>query len=112
MSHVKDLDVEVADLDALEAECEALGCKLIRGQTSFRWYGNWVNDYSAKDAAMHRFNPADFGRCEHAIVVPGAQYDVGVCRDRAGKLRLIYDAWQQGRGIEAHLGAEIGRAHV
>jgi hypothetical protein len=59
MSHISTIELEVRDLGILGQACERLGLGLIRGKTSFRWYG--------KDAP-----------CDHAIRVPGADYEIGV----------------------------------
>lgn len=104
MSHVVDGMVEIKDLEVLEEVCKKLGLVFKKGQKYYRWYGRWMNDYHEQDAACHRFDPSTFGTCEHAIEVPGAQYDIGIARDRQGKLRFVYDAWLGGCGIEEKLG--------
>jgi len=91
--HVVCVGVEVKSLDALEAACKRLGFELRRGQTRYKWYGRWVNDYHEADAAYkHGIATEDYGHCDHAIHVPGAHYEVGVvaAKDGAG-FQLIWD---------------------
>ncbi len=61
MSHISRIELEVKDLGILGQACIALELQLIKNQKTFRWYG--------KDA-----------RCDHAIQVPGADYEIGVIR--------------------------------
>jgi len=50
---------------------------------------------------------SDLGKCNHAIRVPGAQYEIGVVR-RDQKYILLWDFWHQG-GLEQKLGKNAGR---
>jgi len=65
MSHISKIELEVKDLGTLALACRRLGLELVRGQKTFKWYGQ------------------EAGKCEHAIKVPGASYEVGVAK--AGK---------------------------
>ena len=60
MSHISKIELEVNDLNALDRACKRLGLELVKDQQSFRWFGN---------------NP---GICNHAIKVPGAEYEIGI----------------------------------
>lgn len=62
MSHISKIELEVNDLNALDRACKRLGLELVKDQQSFRWFGN---------------NP---GICNHAIKVPGAEYEIGITR--------------------------------
>lgn len=112
MSHVAAIDLHVRDLDALEKACEELGLELRRGQKTFHWYGRWVNDYDAEQAA-YRFgiDPKDYGKCEHAIAVkgkPGA-YEIGLVARPDGKpgWLLAFDFWgSQGATLSNKIGGE------
>lgn len=107
MSHVTSLGTVVTDLAALEEACKALGLTFKRGQTSYRWYGRWVNDYHAEDAAYHHgVKPSDYGRCEHAIACPIKDaYEVGVVKNPNGDgWVLIYDFFAEGLGLENYIG--------
>lgn len=59
MSHISKIELEVKDLGVLGQACARLGLALLKGQKSFKWYG--------KEA-----------QCDHAIRVPGADYEIGV----------------------------------
>ena len=59
MSHISKIELEVRDLGILSQACRRLGLTLIRGQQTFKWYG-------------------EESQCDHAIRVPGANYEIGV----------------------------------
>ncbi len=61
MSHIVKIELEVKDLAVLKSACNRLGLIFLEGRKEFRWYGN---------------NAA----CEHAIRLPGADYEIGVQR--------------------------------
>jgi hypothetical protein len=105
MSHVVNIQLEIKDLEALEAACKALGLTYDRTANKWRWYGKWMNDYSGKDAAYkHGIEPSRYGTADAGVIrVPGTSYDVGVYKTKDG-YALIYDNWQSGGGIEKVLG--------
>lgn len=112
MSHVATVEMEIKDLDALRAACKAIGVEFREGQRTFRWFGQWVNDYSAADAAYKRgIDPKTYGTCEHAISVPGNPhaYEVGVVRTNTGKLALAWDFYAGGHGLMAAVGPKAGK---
>lgn len=96
MSHVAIIDIVIKDLDALEAAAKRLGMELVRNQRTFQWFGISVGDYAAAaDAAeKHGIAQEDFGKCDHAIRIPGAvdAYEIGVLKGPAG-YRMIWDHW-------------------
>jgi hypothetical protein len=99
VSHVATVEMEVNDLSILKTVCDELGLQFMEGQTTYKWYGKWVNDYHGNDAAYrHGVDPKNYGKCEHAIRVPGATYEIGVVRNQKGKLCLVWDAWGGGGG--------------
>ncbi len=106
ISHVSHVDLHIKDLDALKQACKALGLDFHENQKTYKWYGRWVNDYSAADAAYHHgIKPEDYGKCEHAISAPGAGYELGVIKNPTGPgYTLIYDNFCQGYGLEAAIG--------
>lgn len=84
--------IEVRDLEALDAACKRLGFAFRRGQKTYQWYGRWVNDYHEEDAAYkHGVATGDYGKCDHAIHVPGCKYEVGVLAHNDGSHSLIWD---------------------
>jgi hypothetical protein len=62
MSHISKIELEVKDLGTLARACTRLGLELIKGQKTFKWYGQ------------------EDGQCDHAIKVPGATYEIGVIK--------------------------------
>lgn len=106
MSHIAKIEIEVRDLDALAAACLRLGCALVRDQTTYAWFGRSVGDYPLPEG----FTVADLGRCQHAIRVPGASYEIGVVARRDGRqgFTLLWDSWSSG-GLERVLGPGAGR---
>jgi len=106
MSHVgKMAGPEIRDLDALKAAVARCGFVWLEGQKTFRWYGrflgdssDWVSMFTPEEAAKLKSGPRDrliaavtkkMGACDHAIRVPGANYEIGVVRvGSAWELRL------------------------
>lgn len=110
MSHVVSVNVTVQDLQALERACTELGLTFLRDQKHHAWYGRWVNDYSRSDAAYLQsgIKPENYGKCEHAIKVPGSNYEIGVYTNPKGKgYVLAYDNYSTGRVISEKLGAGL-----
>lgn len=105
LSHVAAVLAEIDNLDALEAACKELGLTFVHGQKTFKWFGEWVGDYNAQDAAFkHGIDPKDYGKCAHAIKVPGSTYEIGVKQMPNGKYKLVYDFYGTGRKIVNTLG--------
>ena len=106
MSHMAAIDLEITDLNAMELACGHLGLKLVRGQTTWTWFGSWVNDYHAKEAAYNfGIDPKEYGKCaEHVIRMVGDDdaYEIGVVRRRDGKpgYILLFDWFAQSNKIE------------
>lgn len=106
MSHVPEIDIEIKDLDSLEKACEVLGLELVRGQTTFKWFGKHMGDYPLPAG----FRAEDIGKCEHAIRVKGAPkaYEVGIVPRRDGRpgYTALYDFWQGGYGLMDKIGKD------
>ena len=84
MSHISKIEVEVNDLGSLGQACRRLGISLVKGQKTFKWYG------------------AEAGKCDHAIKVPGANYEIGVIKTgNAYELQCDY--------FDAGIGKAIGQ---
>src|SRR5437016_6251552 len=105
MSHVAAIKTEITDLEALKRACDELGLTFKEGQTTYKWFGQWVNDYHGEDAAYKSgIDPKDYGKCAHAIGVPGSGYEIGVVKLPNGNFTLIYDFFGPGRKIMETLG--------
>jgi len=112
MSHVATIEIEIKDLDALAAACKECGLELRLGQKTFKWYGRWVNDYSGEDAAYKAgIKPEDYGKCEHAISVPGNDkaYEIGVVQKPNGQWGLVWDFFAGGYGLMEKCGKSAGK---
>lgn len=114
MSHVCSVELQINDIAALAAAAKRLGLEFRKGQTTFRWYGEWMDDWAdpTRAAAMKGHDPAQFGSCIHALsqVKPtdGNPYEIGVIHSKDGKgYELIYDAWASGHGLEARAGQNL-----
>jgi hypothetical protein len=107
MSHVVSIKTEFKDLAAVKAACDELGLVFKEGQKTIRWYGRWMNDYDAADAAYKLgIKPEQYGTCDHAIELPGCRYDIGLLRNpQTGGYRLYFDFFGPGRQIQEKLGA-------
>lgn len=98
MSHVSIINLEINSLDALRMTVERLGIVFRENQKTYQWFGRFMADYPLPEG----FTAADLGKCDHAIHVPGAQYEIGVV-ERNGKISLLWDFWQDG-GLERIIG--------
>lgn len=101
MSHVTKIEIEIRDLEALAAACTRIGCTFVPGQGFYAWYGTSVGDTPLPEG----FAEEDLGKCEHAIRVPRASYEIGVVSRRDGQpgYALLWDSWSAG-GLEHELG--------
>lgn len=108
MSHVGDMEVHIKDLVALEAAAKRLGLELVKGQTTYKWFGHSVGDYPLPAG----FEKADLGKCEHVLRIPGNSqaYEIGVVRRRDGKpgFQLLWDFWKGGYGLTDKVGESGG----
>ncbi len=87
MSHISKIELEVNNLGTLAQACSRLGLMLIKDQKTFKWYGR------------------EDGQCDHAIKVPGANYEIGVLK--AGNVfELQCDYYDS--GIEKTIGRNGG----
>ena len=103
MSHVASVQVEFKDLECLKKAAEECGLEFMEGQTNFKWYGRFMNDYHGSDAAVTQgFDPKEFGKCLHALRVKGNDqaYEIGVVKNPNGDgYRLLFDYWNGGFGL-------------
>ena len=125
MSHVATVDVRVTDLEAMKEACAALGLKFMEGQKSYRFYSSgWQDDSPVPDglfetaeetARVRAMSKADrikrmnevLGKCDHAIRVPGAEYEIGLKSRADGSYSVTYDWYGSGgRAILTALGGE------
>ncbi len=79
MSHISKIELEVKDLGTLKLACQRLGMNMVQDQNTFKWYGQ------------------EEGRCDHAIQVPGAGYEIGVIRT-GNSFELRCDYWDSAIG--------------
>lgn len=91
MSHVVTCEATITDLEALKLACKRLGWVFKEGQKTYRWFGQHVGDYPLPKG----FKVEDMGKCDHAIEVPGVNYEIGLVRKGAG-FTPIYDFYDSG----------------
>lgn len=103
MSHITAVQGEIKDLEAVKALCKEKGWEFMEGQTTYRWYGKLMGG-SPIPAGM---KVEDYGKCDHAIRVPGATYEIGLRKNAKGNYDLAFDSWKYG-GLEAVIGATGG----
>ncbi len=107
MSHVATIEIDIKDINALDRAAKRLGMTLVQGQQTYKWYGRSVGDYPLPQG----FKAEDLGKCEHALVVDGADkqtYEVGVVRRRDGRPGFVlqWDFFAKGYGLEARVGKD------
>jgi hypothetical protein len=121
MSHLSASTAALEDLDCIEIALSRIDSrlKLRRGQKTFKWFGRFMDDYGAADAAYRQgINTDDYGKCEHAITMDGCDYEIGLMPIPAGRTRkvqhpatgevvempvqgwlAVYDHWGPGRKL-------------
>lgn len=107
MSHVVSVDIKITDIKALQMACAELGLTFKPNQQTHAWYGKWVNDYNEDNAAFRQgIKPEDYGKCVHAIGVPGSGYEIGVVKHQSGEgFTLAWDFFGTGKKINDTIGA-------
>lgn len=115
MSHVVAIKTEVFSLEAVKRACKVLGLTFHENQKTIRWFGRWVNDYDAADAAYRLgIQPEDYGKSDHAISVPGSDYDVALLKNPAtGGYKIYFDFWGgHGHRLMEVMGGQSGDRFV
>lgn len=102
MSHITKIEIEVTDLAALKAACRRLGFTFVEGKETYAWFGRFVGDAPLPEGV----SVEELGKCDHAIEVPGARYEIGI-RAQKGGFRLLWDSWVAG-GLEQKIGKNAG----
>jgi hypothetical protein len=120
--HVVTVDVEIKSLGALKAACRRLGWQFKENCHSYRWWGSWVDD---SPVPRHLFATEEvyqrmiglprsqrqtemrelLDRPDHAIHVPGFDYEIGVFR--IGDQYQL--SWDEVGDIDAVLGGQYHR---
>ena len=102
MSHVAKIELEILSLEDLKLACKRLGFTFSENQKTYAWYGRWVGDSPLPEGILQD----DLGKCDHAIRVPGCNYEIGVVK-RGSKYILLWDSWHRG-GLEEKIGKDAG----
>jgi hypothetical protein len=103
MSHVATIECEIKDLKALKSACNRLNLIWKEDQKTYKWFGRHVGDYPIPDG----FTTNDLGKCDHAIGVPGCDYEIGVVKNKIdnGKThKLLWDFWD--KNLKTAMGGE------
>lgn len=104
MSHVTTIKIEIKDLNALIAACQEHGAIFVRDQKAYNWYGVSVGDYPLPAG----ITKDQLGKCDHAIKLPGVNYEIGVVRLPNGNYTLAYDFYGgDGPGYGRHDGHKL-----
>ena len=91
MSHISKIELVIHSLEDLKDACRQLGFEFIKNQKTFKWYGRWVGDTPLPEGVKIE----DIGKCDHAIRVPGCEYEVGVIK-RGDHYILLWDYYSAG----------------
>lgn len=111
MSHVVSIATELKDLAAVAAAVLELGGELFTGVKRGRWFGQWVNDYGAVDAAYRLgIRTEDYGKCDAVIRFKDCGYDVMLLKNpKTGGYRIYWDFYGEGHKLDAHMGGRDAR---
>ena len=108
------------DLEATRLACDELGLVFCRDTTTYQWFGKWVGDYHASDAAYKQVDPKTFGLCKHMIRRKWTQdeeirykkqpearpYEIGLVEMPDGGLTAMFDHYGSGREIMKLVGGK------
>jgi hypothetical protein len=122
MSHVATIDVQVKDVECAGLAAKRMGGEMVK-QSTYAWYGHWMNDYSEADAGYKNgIKPEDYGKCEYAIKFPGVDYEVGLVKRPDGKgyvpiwdfidSALLEKMGRSGEKFKQAYAAEVALAHA
>ncbi|MFA5385023.1 MAG: DUF1257 domain-containing protein [Eubacteriales bacterium] len=98
MSHITKIKVEIRDLNVLKDACARLDFEFKEGQKKINWWGVYVGDSPLPEGVDASY----LGKCDHAIKVPNAKYEIGVTQ-KGDTYELLYDSWYSG-GLADALG--------
>ncbi len=110
MSHVTDVKLKIRDLEALKDAAKECGLEFRENQLTYAWWGTFVGD----SRAYGQHDPKQFGKCEHALRIPGDKpvnghsgpWEIGVVKARDGDgFDLLYDTYG---GAGSRLTARVG----
>jgi hypothetical protein len=102
LSHISKIELEIKDLEALKNACNTLGFQFMENQKEYIWYGKWIGNQPLPPGITED----DIGKCDHAIRVPTAQFEVGVVR-KGNSWILLWDNWIAG-GLQKVIGKDAG----
>jgi hypothetical protein len=103
LSHISKIELEIKDLEALKTACQRMGFRFMEDQKTYQWYGRWIGDSPLPQGITEE----ELGKCDHAIQVPGAKYEIGIVRKGKSYI-LLWDSWVKG-GLEKHIGKDAGK---
>lgn len=105
MSHVSNISTDGLefDLDVIKRLCQQQGWQFLENQKRFVWYGKFMNDSPVPQG----YTPEDYGKCEHAIRIPGCSYELGLVPSLTGTngWHILADFWTSG-GLDKRLGKQ------
>lgn len=97
MSHVAKVELDIKNLDDLEAAATAVGLELVRDVTQYHWYGT---NRGGRNAGGQLVDAS----CAHVLRVPNTgqeHYEVGVVQRADGRgFELVYDNWGPGARLD------------
>ena len=103
MSHVANISTKQIkfDLEIVKELCRRQGWLFMENQKTYAWYGRFVGDApQAEDVKIE-----DYGKCDHAIKIPGCSYELGLRVTGNGLYNVIGDFWKGGQ-LDKVLGAQ------
>jgi len=103
MSHISKIELVIHSLEDLKDACRQLEFEFMKNQKTFKWYGRWVGDTPLPEGIKIE----DLGKCDHAIRVPGCEYEVGIVM-RGDHYILLWDYYSVG-GLEVKIGPNAGK---
>ena len=102
MSHISKIELVITSLDDLREASKQLEFTFAENQKTYQWYGEWMGDTPLPEGITTEM----LGKCDHAISVPGCEYQIGVVK-RDNHYILLWDSWRKGN-LQKKIGKNAG----
>lgn len=112
MSHITTGKCRLYDLDAIDQAAGVVGLELVRDQTTYKWFDNYLGDsVSGREAVRRGLKPEDMGKCKHVLRRKGhrpGDYEIGLidALDGKGGFEPVFDEWGSGRKLAELVGGK------
>lgn len=107
MSHVAAVDLEIKDLDALEAAAKTIGLRMDRNVHNYRRHSQ-LSGSIPEYLKAHGITRSNVRSCEHKLTIPGdlQAYEIGIVKSKTSDCYvLLLDDYCGGFGLMERVSA-------